>query len=179
MTTASQDGTVKYFCINNPRRAEKIITTSSPVWRARYTVRKIPNFAYSSEKKCLQVSEFVPKQPFADGLVTVIVPSLGRGENSLLLWNNARQSSPICSFQGHNDVILDFAWRPNRHYENSDMELITWSRDQTLRVWHVDETIQKMCEPDTPDDDGKIFPCGKTIFSLTKNAFFMIFHIFS
>lgn len=38
LTTASQDGTVKYFCINNPRRAEKIITTSSPVWRARYTV---------------------------------------------------------------------------------------------------------------------------------------------
>lgn len=90
----------------------------------------------------------------------MIVPSLGRGENSLLLWNNARQGSPICSFQGHSDVILDFAWRPNRQYENADMELITWSRDQTLRVWNVDETIQKMCEPDTPDDDGKT-----TIFS--------------
>lgn len=85
----------------------------------------------------------------------MIVPNLGRGENSLLLWNNARQSSPICSFQGHNDVILDFAWRPNRQYENADMELITWSRDQTLRVWNVDESIQKMCEPDTPDDDGE------------------------
>lgn len=95
MTTASQDGTVKYFCINNPRRAEKIITTSSPVWRARYT-------------------------PFSDGLVTVIVPNLGRGENSLLLWNNARQSAPICSFVGHSDVILDFAWRPNRHH-STDM----------------------------------------------------------
>lgn len=41
LTTASQDGTVKYFCINNPRRAEKIITTSSPVWRARYTVSRL------------------------------------------------------------------------------------------------------------------------------------------
>lgn len=39
LTTSSQDGTVKYFDINNPRRAERIITTSSPVWRARYTVR--------------------------------------------------------------------------------------------------------------------------------------------
>lgn len=38
LTTSSQDGTVKYFDINNPRRAERIITTSSPVWRARYTV---------------------------------------------------------------------------------------------------------------------------------------------
>ncbi|XP_031624993.1 GATOR complex protein Wdr59, partial [Contarinia nasturtii] len=131
LTTASQDGTVKYFCINNPRRAEKIITTSSPVWRARYT-------------------------PFSDGLVTVIVPNLGRGENSLLLWNNARQSAPICSFTGHSDVILDFSWRPNRHYDNTDMELVTWSRDQTLRVWNVDETIQKMCEPETPDEEESV-----------------------
>lgn len=38
LATASQDGTVKYFDVNNPRRAEKIITNSSPVWRARYTV---------------------------------------------------------------------------------------------------------------------------------------------
>lgn len=38
LATASQDGTVKYFDVNNPRRAEKIITMSSPVWRARYTV---------------------------------------------------------------------------------------------------------------------------------------------
>lgn len=132
LTTASQDGTVKYFCINNPRRAEKIITTSSPVWRARYT-------------------------PFADGLVTVIVPNLGRGENSLLLWNNARQSAPICSFVGHSDVILDFAWRPNRHY-NAENELVTWSRDQTLRVWYVDESIQKMCDVETPDEEGML-PC--------------------
>lgn len=124
------------------------------MWRARYT-------------------------PFADGLVTVIVPNLGRGENSLLLWNNARQNAPICSFNGHSDVILDFSWRPNRHYENSDMvinllistillaaskfpiinfyfkELVTWSRDQTLRIWNVDESIQKMCEPETPDGEGK------------------------
>lgn len=44
LTTSSQDGTVKYFDINNPRRAERIITTSSPVWRARYTVRVIVLF---------------------------------------------------------------------------------------------------------------------------------------
>lgn len=92
-------------------------------------------------------------QPFADGLVTVIVPNLGRGENSLLLWNNAKQSAPICSFLGHTDVILDFAWRPNRTYQNTDMELVTWSRDQTLRVWNVDESIQKMCESEGNEDE--------------------------
>lgn len=46
LTTASQDGTVKYFCINSPRRAEKIITTSSPVWRARYTVVSVIIFSH-------------------------------------------------------------------------------------------------------------------------------------
>lgn len=100
----------------------------------------LPNHSYS--------------QPFADGLVTVIVPNLGRGENSLLLWNNSKQSTPICSFLGHSDVILDFAWRPNRSYDNTDLELVTWSRDQTLRVWNVDESIQKMCETVTPEDEG-------------------------
>jgi len=38
LATSSQDCTVKFFDITNPRRAESILTTSSPVWRARYTV---------------------------------------------------------------------------------------------------------------------------------------------
>ncbi len=133
--TASQDGSVKYFDINNPRRAERIITSQNPVWRARYT-------------------------PFYDGLVTIIVPMLGRGEaceNSLLLWNNQKnkkgQSAPITSFVGHSDVVLDFTWRPNRNTEvNPDRELLTWSRDQTFRTWKVDEKLQKMCCDD--QDEG-------------------------
>lgn len=130
LTTASQDGTVKYFDIVNPRRAEKIITSASPVWRARYT-------------------------PFADGLITVIVPHLGRGENSLLLWNNSQQKKPICSFVGHSDVILDFAFRPNRSL-SPNMELVTWSRDQTLRIWRIDEKLQKLCGSEQYDDDDEI-----------------------
>lgn len=112
LTTASQDGTVKYFDINHPRKAEAIIDIKSPVWRARYT-------------------------PFSNGLVTVIT-NLERGENSLLLWSNSRQNSSVCSFVGHKDVVLDFAWRPQRN-PNDDLsrELISWSRDQTLRVWKV------------------------------------------
>lgn len=125
LTTASQDGSVKYFDINNPRSLERMIKTSSPVWRARYT-------------------------PFADGLVTVIVPNM-RDENSLLLWNNSCQTQPICSFVGHTDVVLDFAFRPKRSHTDSDWELITWSRDQTLKKWRIDEQLQKLCT--TEDND--------------------------
>ncbi|XP_021701961.1 GATOR complex protein WDR59 isoform X1 [Aedes aegypti] len=135
LSTASQDGTVKYFDINNPRRAEKIITTSSPVWRARYT-------------------------PFADGLVTISVPHQGRGENSLLMWNNSRQDAPICSLIGHTDVVLDFAWR-RTSLTGTDPELITWSRDQTMRIWRIDEEIRKLCERyPMEEDDGLIIEEG-------------------
>lgn len=41
-------------------------------------------------------------------------------------------------------------------------ELVTWSRDQTLRIWNVDETIQKMCEPETPgEEEGWLVNCWK------------------
>ncbi|XP_059613286.1 GATOR complex protein Wdr59 isoform X2 [Phlebotomus argentipes] len=115
LTTASQDGTVKYFDINNVRSLEKMIKVSSPVWRARYT-------------------------PSGDGLLTVVVPHSGHDElSNLQLWSNSNQRTPVCTFLGHTDVVLDFAWRPNM-----DMELITWSRDRTLRLWRIDEDIQKL-----------------------------------
>ncbi|XP_022214670.2 GATOR complex protein Wdr59 [Drosophila obscura] len=132
LATASQDGTVKYFDVCNPRRAEKIITTMSPVWRARYT-------------------------PIGNGLVSIVVPHLGRGENSLLLWSNSKQTDPICSFVGHTDVILDFAWRPNR--ENfTEIELVTWSRDRTLRVWKIDDNMLKLCEPSADEEEPRYEP---------------------
>lgn len=130
LATASQDGTVKYFDVNNPRRAEKIITTLSPVWRARYT-------------------------PIGNGLVSIVVPHMGRGENSLLLWSNSKQNNPVCSFVGHTDVILDFAWRPNRCSTQREIELVTWSRDRTLRVWKIDDQMLRHCEPDYDDCDAE------------------------
>lgn len=132
LVTASQDGSVKFFDINNPRRAERIITTAnpSPVWRARYT----------------------PPPAFHDGLITIVVPHLGSSdssENSLLLWNNSKnsqsQSTPVCSFVGHTDVILDFAYRNRRQQQSDDLEIFTWSRDQTFRVWKLDRKLQKLC----------------------------------
>ncbi|KAH8279883.1 hypothetical protein KR054_009472 [Drosophila jambulina] len=132
LATASQDGTVKYFDVCNPRRAEKIITTMSPVWRARYT-------------------------PIGNGLVSIVVPHLGRGENSLLLWSNSKQTDPICSFVGHTDVILDFAWRPNRE-SSTEIELVTWSRDRTLRVWKIDDNMLKLCEPAAEEEESRFEP---------------------
>lgn len=89
LATSSQDNTVKFFDVNDPKRPEYMITTNAPVWRARYT-------------------------PFGNGLVTVVVPQLRRGENSLLLWNTANRSTPVHTFVGHRDVVLEFEWRKQR-----------------------------------------------------------------
>ncbi|XP_050454486.1 GATOR complex protein WDR59 isoform X2 [Cataglyphis hispanica] len=119
LATSSQDCTVKIFDIANPRRAENILTTNSPVWRARYT-------------------------PFGEGLVTIVVPQLRRGENSLLLWNTSNLSAPIYTFVGHTDVVLEFQWR-HLKLENSEFELVTWSKDQCLRIFKINTFIKKLC----------------------------------
>ncbi|XP_011330381.2 GATOR complex protein WDR59 isoform X2 [Ooceraea biroi] len=119
LATSSQDCTVKIFDIVNPRRAENILTTNSPVWRARYT-------------------------PFGEGLVTIVVPQLRRGENSLLLWNTSNLSAPIYTFVGHTDVVLEFQWR-HQKLENSEFELVTWSKDQCLRIFKINPFIKKLC----------------------------------
>lgn len=53
-------------------------------------------------------------QPFGEALVTIVVPQLRRGENSLLLWNMSNLSAPIYTFAGHTDVVLEFQWRHSR-----------------------------------------------------------------
>lgn len=130
LATSSQDNTVKFFDINNPKRPEYVITTNAPVWRARFT-------------------------PFGNGLITVVVPQLKRGENSLLLWNTANKTAPVHTFVGHRDVVLEFEWRKQRAGE-TDFQLVTWSKDQTLLVWKIEPYLQKLCgyEPeDIRDDD--------------------------
>lgn len=129
LATSSQDNTVKFFDINNPKRPEHVITTNAPVWRARYT-------------------------PFGNGLITVVVPQLRRGENSLLLWNTANKAAPVHTFVGHRDVVLEFEWRKQRPGD-VNFQLVTWSKDQTLLVWKIEPYLQKLCgyEPEDRDDD--------------------------
>lgn len=67
--------------------------------------------------------------------MTIVVPQLRRGENSLLLWNTTNLSAPIYTFVGHTDVVLEFQWRHQKlgtYSENNDFELITWSKDRSV-----------------------------------------------
>lgn len=144
LATSSQDNTVKFFDMTNPRRAEYVLTTNAPVWRARFT-------------------------PFGNGLITVVVPQLRRGENSLLLWNTANRSTPMHTFVGHRDVVLEFEWRKQRPGSN-DFQLITWSKDQTLLVWKIEPFLQKLCghEPDEVREDVIINPEATDTVTIKK-----------
>ncbi|KAF6215398.1 hypothetical protein GE061_010150 [Apolygus lucorum] len=118
LATSSQDCSVKFFDTANPKRAESVLDAVAPVWRARYT-------------------------PFGNGILMVVVPPMRRGENSLLLWNLANQTAPVHTFVGHNDIVLEFEWR--KRPESMDYQLITWSKDQTLRIWQIEPFLQKLC----------------------------------
>ena len=43
--------------------------------------------------------------------MTVVVPQLRRGENSLFLWHIEDVRQPVHTFVGHSDVVLEFQWR--------------------------------------------------------------------
>ncbi|XP_077376566.1 GATOR2 complex protein WDR59 isoform X2 [Festucalex cinctus] len=131
LATSSQDNSVRFWDYRQPRKYLNILSCQVPVWKARYT-------------------------PFANGLVTVMVPQLRR-ENSLLLWSTLDLNSPVHAFVGHDDVVLEFQWRPQKE-ACQDFQLVTWSRDQTLRIWRVDAQLQKLCASHLPDElmDGMV-----------------------
>ncbi|KAF3686154.1 GATOR complex protein WDR59 [Channa argus] len=125
LATSSQDNSVRFWDYRQPRKYLNILSCQVPVWKARYT-------------------------PFSNGLVTVMVPQLRR-ENSLLLWSTLDLNSPVHAFVGHDDVVLEFQWRPQKE-GSKDYQLVTWSRDQTLRIWKVDPQLQKLCVSDMVED---------------------------
>ncbi|XP_028812666.1 GATOR complex protein WDR59 isoform X1 [Denticeps clupeoides] len=125
LATSSQDNSVRFWDYRQPRKYLNILSCQVPVWKARYT-------------------------PFSNGMVTVMVPQLRR-ENSLLLWSTLDLNSPVHAFVGHDDVVLEFQWRPQKE-GSKDYQLVTWSRDQTLRIWRVDPQLQKLCANDMMEE---------------------------
>ncbi|XP_026327799.1 GATOR complex protein WDR59 isoform X2 [Hyposmocoma kahamanoa] len=126
LVTSSHDGSIKYFDISNSRRPENIIMTNFPVWRAIYT-------------------------PFGSGLLTIGVGwgGLPRAEQSgvIGIWVGGTLTHRLV---GHTDTVQTMVWRPNT--APSNYQLITWGRDQSLRVWSMHPTLLKMCNHYLPDD---------------------------
>lgn len=119
LVTSSRDSIVKFFEINNLKKPENVLDTVKPVWSVKCT-------------------------PFGNGILIVLVPPEKRVDNNLLLWNLNTIDTPVHTFVGHTDTILEFQWLKNNEDKTAEHELITWSEDQTIRLWHVVPYLQEM-----------------------------------
>ena len=131
--TCSLDKTIKTWDINaisseaNPE-PKTCIQTTYPVWRAR-------------------------NLPFGEGVLSL--PQ--RGETNLEMYGKG--ADLIETFEGHSDVVKEFVWRKGNNgilhnrsvilysYISSagDYQLITWSKDRTLRFWPIDAEVMHVC----------------------------------
>lgn len=130
LVTASQDSTVKFWNIASPGKAEHVMKIAqAPVWKVRYT-------------------------PFGDGLLTLMMHTLLRGENNLMLWDRNDLRSPVHTFYGHSDMVLEFDWR--QLPSTSKYQLVTWSKDLTLRLWTINNDLQRQVGQVLDDTEDKI-----------------------
>ena len=130
--TCSLDKTIKAWDINsinseaNPE-PKTCIKTTYPVWRAR-------------------------NLPFGEGVLSL--PQ--RGETNLEMYGKGEDL--IETFEGHSDVVKEFVWRKGNNgicivdfclfipiSSTGDFQLITWSKDRTLRFWPIDAEVMNVC----------------------------------
>lgn len=114
--TCSLDRTIKVWDTDNPSGGPKaLINTTYPVWRARTL-------------------------PFGRGLLSLAQ----RGESRLEMYANDKPGYPAHVFEGHTDVVKEFVWRRGGA-DGNNFQLITWSKDRTLRFWAVDPDVIDVC----------------------------------
>lgn len=121
LITCSQDNTIKLWDLNaNKIKPCASFSTRTPAWRIRYTPISSDAIATSTLPQLRSRSECMSLRFWS------MKPS--RYENKKLEF--------ILGLVGHNDVIVDFDWRARP--SGTDCELVSWSKDRTLRVWRVD-----------------------------------------
>lgn len=127
LITCSQDNNIKLWDLNaNKIKPSATLPTRTPAWRIRYT----------------------PVSPNA--ILTSTLPQLRSRSDclALKLWSmkpnryEQKKLEPLLALVGHTDVIVDFDWRSRP--SSSGCEIVSWSKDQTLRVWRIDQQFIEM-----------------------------------
>lgn len=128
LITCSQDNTIKLWDLNaNKIKPSANLPTRSPAWRIRYTPVSTNAILTSTLPQLRSRSECM-------GLKLWSMKPSGYDQKKLEL---------ILGLVGHTDVIVDFDWR-SRPPTSSGCEIVSWSKDQTLRVWRIDNQFIEM-----------------------------------
>ncbi|KAG8910650.1 hypothetical protein FRC01_006210, partial [Tulasnella sp. 417] len=97
-------------------KPRSVIHTRYPVWRARHL-------------------------PFGYGILAL--PQ--RGETALEMWSPDQTDQPIHTVEGHTDVVKEYVWRfkggHDCDHDDREFQLVTWSKDRTLRLLPTDPSI--------------------------------------
>lgn len=134
--TCSLDTTIKAWDTARSPNSDDLheplytIHTAYPIWRAR-------------------------NLPFGKGVLSL--PQ--RGETALEMWTPQDLNEPVERFEGHADVVKEFVWRKGGQgrsfdrlelrltdsaVDDSEFQLITWSKDRTLRFWPLDPDVMQV-----------------------------------
>lgn len=129
LLTCSLDHAVKLWDVfDDARNAKAICDLRAPVWRAKYT-------------------------PLGNAILTVPLSTASqRTINVPYLWNIGNLKNPFQTFNGATSV-LDFQWR--RSQGDREFQLLTWSRDQMLKLWNLDPRCWQLTTPQDVREEHK------------------------
>lgn len=71
-----------------------------------------------------------------------------RGDTTLSMWaQDDAENGPVERFVGHKDIVKEYLFRTRGSQEDGKddrkFQLVTWSKDQTLRLWPVSEAAMR------------------------------------
>ncbi|GAA5921064.1 hypothetical protein JCM3775_004075 [Rhodotorula graminis] len=121
--TCSLDQSFKSWRLGDVRDPLRSVTTSSPIWRARWL-------------------------PFGDGVLSL--PQ--RSDHALSVWSyktdeKEEQPTPVARFEGAREGVREYVWRTrggeDLDHDDREFQLVTWARDRRLRLWPISESLMK------------------------------------
>ncbi|GAA5984809.1 hypothetical protein JCM10908_003515 [Rhodotorula pacifica] len=127
LVTCSLDSSFKSWRIDSLSEPLRSISTSSPIWRARWL-------------------------PFGDGILTL--PQ--RSDHALSIWSvksiddairQGDQPQSCARFEGAREGVKEFVWRTrggeDPETDDRQFQLVTWAKDRRLRLWPISDALLK------------------------------------
>ncbi|KAF8060765.1 hypothetical protein FPV67DRAFT_1423352 [Lyophyllum atratum] len=89
--------------------------------------------------------------PFGCGVLSLAQ----RGTTALEMYGQSGPGCPVERFEGHTDVVKEFVWRRGG---DDEFQLITWSKDRTLRFWPVEPEVMQQVGHTPPPRGSRTHP---------------------